>query len=127
MTGWPWTGAFAPVPDVMPDGRPWPRISLVTPAFNQGAYLEQALRSLLLQGYPRLELIVMDGGSSDGTRAVLERYSPWLAHWVSQPDNGPASALNEGFRHATGDIYGFLNADDFLLDGSLARVAGSLR
>ena len=126
MTGWPWTGASAPVQDVMPDGRPWPRISLVTPAFNQGAYLEQALRSVLLQGYPRLELIVMDGGSSDGTRAVLERYSPWLAYWVSQPDKGPASALNDGFRHATGDIYGFLNADDFLLDGSLARVAAEM-
>jgi len=122
-TVWPWTRASRVLPDTMPGGRPWPLISIVTPAFNQGVYLEQALRSVLLQGYPRIELIVMDGGSTDETRALLERYDPWLKHWVSRTDKGPASALNEGFGFASGDIYGFLNADDFLLEGCLARMA----
>ncbi|MEQ1729011.1 MAG: glycosyltransferase family 2 protein [Vicinamibacterales bacterium] len=122
-TIWPWTRASRALPDTMDDGRPWPLISIVTPAYNQGEYLEQAIRSVLLQGYPRIELIVMDGGSTDSTLEVLERYEPWLKHWVSKRDTGPASALNEGFGFASGEIYGFLNADDFLLEGCLARVA----
>jgi len=107
----------------MPDGRDWPLISIVTPSFNQGRYLEQALRSVLLQGYPRLELIVIDGGSTDGTIELIKKYEPWLKHWVSQPDGGPADALNKGFRYASGEILGFLNADDFYLAGCFARVA----
>lgn len=122
-TVWPWTRGSRALPDTMDDGRPWPLISIVTPAYNQGEYLEQAIRSVLLQGYPRIEIIVMDGGSTDSTLEVLERYEPWLKHWVSKRDKGPASALNEGFGFASGEIYGFLNADDFLLEGCLARVA----
>ncbi len=122
-TVWPWTRASKALPDTMPDGRPWPLISIVTPSYNQGQYLEQAIRSVLLQGYPRLELIVMDGGSTDDTRAVLERYDPWLKHWSSGKDGGPTIALNRGFGYASGDLYGFLNADDFLLEGCLERIA----
>lgn len=101
----------------------WPAISIVVPSFNQAGYLEQALRSVLAQGYPRLELIVMDGGSTDGTVEILSRYAPSLAHWRSTPDGGPAAALNAGFALAGGEILGVLNADDFYLPDALAAVA----
>jgi glycosyltransferase involved in cell wall biosynthesis len=107
----------------MPNGAPWPLISIVTPSLNQGRFIEHAIRSVLAQGYPRLELIVMDGGSSDDTVATLTRYKDSLTHWESAPDGGPADALNRGFGHANGDILGFLNADDFYLPGSLETIA----
>ncbi len=94
------------------------------PSLNQGTFLEEAIRSVLLQSYPSLELIVVDGGSTDDSVETIRTYAPWLAHWISEGDEGPADALNKGFMHATGDILGFLNADDFLLPGCLARVAG---
>ena len=123
MTIWPWTRGSRPLPEKMPDGQPWPLISIVTPSFNQGQFLEQAIRSVLLQGYPRLELIVVDGGSTDGSVETIAQYETWLKHWVSERDAGPASALNKGFAFASGDILGFLNADDFYLPGCFARVA----
>ena len=126
-TIWPWTRGSAKLPETMPDGRPWPLISVVTPSYNQGRYLEQSLRSVLLQGYPRLELIVVDGGSKDESLSVIEQYQSWLKYWVSEKDSGPASALNKGFRYASGDILAFLNADDFYLPGCLARVAEEFR
>lgn len=106
-----------------PAGQAWPLISVVIPSLNQCAFLEDAIRSVLLQEYPRLELIVMDGGSTDGTLAVLEEYAPRLTHWVSAPDTGPAMALNRGFEKARGDLYAVLNADDYYLPGALAAVA----
>lgn len=121
-TGWPWDRAGRP-PAAAPGGGDWPVISLVMPSLNQGQFIEHALRSLLAQGYPRLEVVVMDGGSRDGTVAVLERYAPWLTHWASGPDDGPADALNRGFARTTGSILGFLNADDFLLEDTLWTVA----
>jgi len=93
------------------------------PSFNQARYLEHAIRSVLLQGYPRLELIVMDGGSHDGSLDILEKYDPWLKYWISQGDRGPADALARGFGHAGGEIFAFLNADDFYLPDCLSRVA----
>lgn len=92
------------------------------PSLNQGGFIEHAIRSVLDQQYPGVELIVIDGGSSDGTRDVLARYDGQLARWVSEPDRGPAAALNKGFAFAGGDVLGVLNADDFLLPGSLATV-----
>jgi glycosyltransferase involved in cell wall biosynthesis len=100
-----------------------PRISIVVPSLNHGAFIEHALRSVLDQRYPHLELIVVDGGSRDGTRQVLERLDGQLTRWISEPDNGPAAALNRGFAMTTGNVLGVLNADDFLLPGSLAAVA----
>jgi len=127
-TGWPWTTAgSAPLPDRMPDGGPWPRISIVTPSLNQGRFLEHALRSVLAQGYPDLELVVMDGGSNDDSAAILAHYAGQLTHWESAPDDGPPDALNRGFSHATGDILAFINADDFYLPDCFARVALALR
>ena len=95
----------------------------MTPSFNQGAFVEEAIRSVLLQGYPNLEFIVVDGGSTDGSVETIRTYAAWLAHWSSQRDAGPANALNKGFGLATGEILGVLNADDFLLPGCLASVA----
>jgi glycosyltransferase involved in cell wall biosynthesis len=100
-----------------------PAISIVIPSLNQGAFIETAIRSVLDQQAPGLELIVVDGGSSDETRAVLAKYERDLAHCASKPDDGPASALNAGFRVSTGDVLGVLNADDFLLPRSLDAVA----
>lgn len=93
------------------------------PSLNQGAFLEEAIRSVLLQSYPDVELIVIDGGSTDGSVDTIRKYAPWLAHWTCEDDGGPADALNKGFARATGDVLGFLNSDDFLLPGCLARVA----
>lgn len=111
----------------MPDGQPWPVISIVTPSYNQGQFLEQSIRSVLLQGYPRLELIVVDGGSTDGSAATIEQYGTWLKYSVSEKDGGPAAALNKGFRYTNGDILAFLNADDFYLPGCLAKIAEEFR
>ena len=127
LAGWPWTEASPMLPDTAPDERRWPRISIVTPSFNQGTFLEASVRSVLLQGYPNLELIVVDGGSTDGSVETIARYAPWLTRWVSEADGGPAHALNKGFRLATGEILGFLNADDFYLPGGLAKVAREFR
>ncbi len=100
-----------------------PRISVVTPSFNQGVFLEATLRSVLAQRYPNLEFIVMDGGSSDGSAAVIERYSSELAYAQSRPDGGQTDALIQGFARATGEILGWLNSDDLYEADTLAEVA----
>ncbi len=124
---WPWTTQGPPLPQTMADGSPWPRISLVTPSYNQGRFLEKTIRSVLLQKYPNLEYIVMDGGSTDHSVNILRTYSPWLTHWVSQPDHGQSHAINQGFAVASGQIFGWLNSDDFLLPRALERVAMAYR
>lgn len=100
-----------------------PTFSIVMPSFNQDKYLEQAIRSVLDQDYPHRELIVMDGGSKDSSRQIIEQYDSRIAHWVSEPDKGQSDALNRGFAAATGDLLTWLNSDDILLPGSLSAVA----
>ncbi len=124
-TGWPWTIESPQLPDAMPDGKSWPRISIVTPSYNQGQFIEETIRSVLLQGYPDLEYIVMDGGSTDTTVEIISRYERWLAHWVSERDNGQADALNKGLVGATGEMFQFVNSDDILQPGVLHRVSSS--
>jgi glycosyltransferase involved in cell wall biosynthesis len=99
---------------------------VVTPSYNQAEFLEETLRSVLLQSYPALEYMVMDGGSQDGSQAIIERYAPWLAHWQSRPDGGQAAAVNEGLARARGAVFNFINSDDVLLPGTLAAVGASL-
>jgi glycosyltransferase involved in cell wall biosynthesis len=111
------------LPPTLPGGRPWPRISVVTPSYNQGRYVEQTLLSVANQGYPNVEHIVIDGGSTDGTRAVLDRYRDRLAYLVSETDRGQSHAINKGFAVATGEILTWLNSDDMLAPGALAAVA----
>lgn len=112
-TGWPWTEQSQPLPERMPDGSKWPRISIVTPSYNQGQFIEETIRSVLLQGYPNLEYIIIDGGSTDSSVEIIKKYESYLAYWVSEPDKGQANALNKGFRKATGQLIGWQNSDDF--------------
>lgn len=100
-----------------------PVISIVTPSYNQAVFLERTMHSVLDQKYPRLQYIVQDGGSTDGSAQLIEQFGDQLTHWESAPDRGQASAINLGFRHATGAILAYLNSDDVLLPGSLAYVA----
>lgn len=104
----------------------WPRISMVTPSYKAGDLIEQTLQSVLSQGYPNLEYIVIDG-AGDHTDTILEKYDKQLAYWCSQPDNGQYDALNKGFSIATGDIFCWLNADDMLLPRALFVVAEIFR
>ena len=122
---WPWNYTPKQVPNCLPSGRPWPKISIVTPSFNHGEYIEQTIRSVILQGYPNLEYIVVDGASTDDTLKILERYKSDLNVCISEPDEGQTNALNKGFKHATGDILAWLNSDDQYLPDTLFHVAES--
>jgi len=100
-----------------------PRITVITPSLNQGDYLERAICSVLDQGYENLEYIVIDGGSADASIDILQTYDKDLAYWHSQPDGGPADAINQALARATGDIIAVLNADDLYLPGALNEIA----
>lgn len=103
-----------------------PKISIVVPTRNQGQFIEQTLASIVGQQWPNLELIVIDGGSTDRTHQVVERYRAHIAHFISEPDSGQAEAINKGFGLATGDILAWLNSDDYYLPLALARAAAAL-
>lgn len=122
MTGWPWTEETPPLPPTTPDGKRWPKISIVTPSLNQGAYIEETIRSVLLQGYPNLEYIIVDGGSSDGSVEVIQKYGQWLAYWVNERDHGPSHAVNKGFARASGELFGMMCADDFYCAGAFHKL-----
>lgn len=119
--GWPWDQE-TPL-DIYDKKVKWPKITIVTPSYNHGEFIEETIRSVLLQNYPNLEYIVIDGGSKDDTKSILNKYSPWLFYWVSEKDNGQADAINKGFQKATGDILAYLNSDDLYLPGTLHTVA----
>jgi glycosyltransferase involved in cell wall biosynthesis len=124
-TGWPWDMETAP--NRFDQKRDWPKITIVTPSYNQGAFIEETIRSVLLQNYPNLEYIVMDGGSTDDTRQILEKYSPWISFWQSKKDNGQGHAINLGFSLASGSIYGWINSDDFYMDSALLELEKGFR
>lgn len=125
-TGWPWTVETSLLPPCRPDGSAWPRVSVVTPSLNQGEYLEETIRSVLLQGYPDLEYVVADGGSQDDSVAVIEKYASHLTHWWSRPDRGQSQAINAAFAMCTGSVWAWLNSDDVYLPGTLRRIAETL-
>jgi glycosyltransferase involved in cell wall biosynthesis len=98
-----------------------PRLTVITPSYNQGEYIEETIRSVVEQGYPDLEYIVVDGGSTDATLSVLERYGNRL-RWISEPDRGQSDAINKGLRISSGEIVAFLNSDDVYEPGALLKV-----
>ncbi len=124
-TGWPWTVESPPLSDFQPDGKSWPTISIVTPSFNQAETIEETIRSILLQGYPNLEYIMMDGGSTHLVTDIIERYRPWLSHYESGPDGGQAAGINKGLLFATGVLVNWVNSDDFLQPRALHKIATS--
>src|SRR5205809_520169 len=107
----------------MRNGQPWPRVSVVTPSYNQGGYIEETIRSVLLQEYPDLEYIVIDGCSTDESVDIIGKYARWLTHSVSEPDRGQTDAINKGWRRSSGSIVAYLNADDSYLPGTIRAAA----
>lgn len=121
--GWPWTEQGEPLPEKMPDGSEWPCISIVTPSYNQGQFLEETIRSVLLQGYPKLEYIIIDGGSTDNSVEIIKKYEQWITYWVSEKDKGQSDAINRGINRSTGIWFNWLNSDDILMPNSLYTLA----
>lgn len=101
----------------------YPKISIVTPSFNQAVYLEETILSILNQNYPNLEYIIIDGGSSDGSLEIIKKYEYALKYWVSEPDQGQVDAINKGLKYCTGDIFNWINSDDYLEPKALYEIA----
>ena len=100
-----------------------PKISVITPSFNQGHFIEQTILSVISQQYPHMEFLILDGGSTDNTVEIIRKYEKHITYWHSKKDNGQASAINEGFNRATGSILCWINSDDMYLPGIFARIA----
>jgi len=120
---WPWARG----PHSFWETKKWPRITVITPSFNQGRFIEQTIRSVVMQGYPNLEYIIFDAGSTDNTVEIIRKYERYLAYWESEPDRGQSHAINKGLARATGDILCWLNSDDYYLPDTLRAVAELLK
>jgi glycosyltransferase involved in cell wall biosynthesis len=118
-TGWPWTEQASP--DIY-RAIDWPKLSIITPSYNQGQFIEETIRSILLQNYPNLEYIIIDGGSTDNTVEIIKKYDQWITSWESKKDNGQSDAINKGFKKYTGEIFAWLNSDDTYLEGMVRRA-----
>ncbi len=105
----------------------WPKISIVTPSFNQGAYIEDSIKSVIAQNYPNLEYIIIDGGSTDNTLDIIKKYEEHITYWISEKDQGQSNAINKGLEKCTGEIFNWLNTDDYYESGVLHKIAESFR
>jgi glycosyltransferase involved in cell wall biosynthesis len=123
--GWPWTVESCEFPRRFSNDKSWPKISIITPSYNQGQYLEETLRSVLLQGYPNLDFHVIDGGSLDDSVDIIRKYEPWLTSWVSERDGGQSDAINKGFSRCSGEIVNWTCSDDYLTPNSLLTVGST--
>lgn len=123
--GWPWTVGSPLLPPCTVSGLPWPKISIVTPNYNYGCFLEELIRSVLLQGYPNLEYIVIDDGSTDNSLDIIRKYERWLTYWETGKNCGQAAALNKGFLKTTGDIFAYNDSDNVYMEGCFESI-GSL-
>ncbi len=122
--GFPWTVASDGTPQYI--SKNLPKISIITPSFNQGMFIEETIRSILLQNYPNLEFIIIDGGSTDETVDIIKKYDKWIAYWVSERDNGQSDAINKGLKQATGVFFNWINSDDLLSPNALWAIAKAL-
>ncbi len=100
----------------------WPKISIITPSYNQGQYIEQTILSVINQKYPNLEYIIIDGGSTDNTVEIIKKYEKHITYWVSEPDRGQSHAINKGLERCTGDVFNWLNSDDYYAPEALIKV-----
>lgn len=121
--GWPWEAPVLHEGHSLGDKHPYPKISIITPSLNQGDFIEECIRSVLLQQYPNLEYIIIDGGSQDNTVNIIKKYEPWIDYWVSEEDSGQSQAINKGMKIATGDIVAWLNSDDMYFPGVFFEIA----
>lgn len=121
--GWPWNEEVDPA--IYDSNTNWPKITIVTPSYNQGDYIEETIRSIVLQNYPNLEYIVMDGGSNDRTLEILEQYKDAISICVSEKDKGQSDALIKGFNLASGDFLNWINSDDILSKMGLFHIASA--
>jgi len=128
-TGWPWTATEDWAFEVGEEQEQsnLPTIGIVTPSFNQGEFLEETIRSVLLQGYPNLEYVVIDGGSTDDSLAIIRKYSDFLTFWRSEPDGGQSAAINYGHQKLSGEVACWLNSDDYFHPNALFALAEAYR
>jgi len=122
-TGWPWTVETPRLPETLPGGVAWPRISVVVASLNHAKYIEEMIRSVLLQGYPDLDLILVDGASNRETLDIIAKYERWYSRSVTEPDRGQSHAVNKGLGWVTGDLFNIFDTDDYFLPGSFGMVA----
>lgn len=120
-SGWPWTEETSP--EIYKDLKYIPKISIITPSLNQGSFIEQTIRSVLLQNYPSLEYIIIDGGSNDNSVEIIRKYEPWIKYWVSEKDSGQSEAINKGILMCDGEIFNWINSDDYYNKETFKHIA----
>ncbi|HRA98979.1 MAG TPA: glycosyltransferase family 2 protein [Ignavibacteria bacterium] len=120
-TGWPWTKEFCY--HKQSENSHNPKITIITPSFNQGKFIEQTIRSVLLQNYPNLEYMIFDGGSTDGTVEILKKYDKWISFWESKKDKGQSDAINKGLEKSTGKIFNWINSDDYYNEDTFQTIS----